>query len=207
VTDSATRSDRRRERTRRRLTDAGRQLITEKGVAGLRIQEITECADVALGSFYNYFQSKDDLVEAVVTQSLEELAAAIVSGAGDQPDPAAVTSIAVRRFVRLAYDDPDFARLVVNLSHAETLFARAVHPTAQSVVEQGLASGRFTVPDVEVAVNLVVGSSLSLIRAILDGEHGEGAEIPHAELSLRALGVPLPEAKKISRQPLPAATS
>ena len=48
-------------------------------VAGLRIQDITEEADVALGSFYNYFQSKEELLEAVITESLSDLTSAIIT--------------------------------------------------------------------------------------------------------------------------------
>jgi AcrR family transcriptional regulator len=40
-----TRTERQRLRTRRQLLDAGRSLIAAKGVAGLRIQEITEHAE------------------------------------------------------------------------------------------------------------------------------------------------------------------
>jgi AcrR family transcriptional regulator len=76
---AATRTERQRLRTRRLLLDAGRTLIAAKGVAGLRIQDITEEADVALGSFYNYFQSKEELLEAVITESLSDLTSAIIN--------------------------------------------------------------------------------------------------------------------------------
>lgn len=204
VTETApnTRVDRRRERTRHRLVDAGRTLIAEKGVAGLRIQEITEQADVALGSFYNYFPTKEDLVEAVVTESLAALGAATVIDDANQ-DPAVTASKAIRRVVRLAFDDPEFASLVVNLSHAEILFAGAFHPFARQVVERGVKLKRFETPDIEASVNLIVGGSLLLIRAILAGQHAEGIEVAHAEVSLRALGVPGEEARRISLENLP----
>jgi len=198
VTTTTGRLDRRRERTRQRLVDAGRSLIAEKGVAGLRIQDITSEADVALGSFYTYFATKEELVEAVVGDLLAELGAATVVD-DEVQDPAVTAAAAIRRVVRLGFDDPDFARLLVNLSHADTLFARAFHPFARRVVERGVATGRFDVPDIEVAVNLVVGSSLALIRGILDGQHAEGAELAHAELSLRALGVAAGEASALCR--------
>jgi AcrR family transcriptional regulator len=205
MTDSAqaTRSDRRRERTRQRLVEAGRGLIVQKGVAGLRIQEITEQADVALGSFYNYFATKEELVEAVVAESLMELGATTVPDDETQ-DPAVTASAAIQRVVRLAFDEPDFARLVVNLNHADTLFPSAFHPFARQVVERGVKAKRFETPDIEISVNLIVGGSLSLIRAVLDGTHEEGAEVAHAEVSLRALGIPAKEARRISRLPLPA---
>jgi AcrR family transcriptional regulator len=192
------RVDRRRARTRQQLVTAGRRLIAAKGVAGLRVQEITQEADVALGSFYNYFATKDDLVEAVVAESLAELAATTVPADGTERDPAVITAQATRRVVRLAFEDPGFAQLLVNLNHAETLFAGAMHPYAREVVARGVAQGRFQTPDPEVSVNLIVGGTLSLIRGILAGEHAEGVEAAHAEVSLRALGIPGDEARAIA---------
>jgi AcrR family transcriptional regulator len=193
------RGDRRRERTRTRITDAGRALITEKGVAGLRISEITQAADVALGSFYNHFTSKEDLVETVVAESLEALISAIVTETPPQEDPAVLVSAANRRFIRIAYEDPDFARLIVNLSHADALFAVAVVPYARFALERGIASGRFEVSDIDVTLTLVVGGALALMRGILDGRHPQDADIAHAENVLRAIGVPTEEARELSR--------
>jgi AcrR family transcriptional regulator len=200
-----TRTDRRRERTRARLTEATRALITEKGVSGLRINEITERADVALGSFYNHFESKEDIVDAVVTESLRELAEALATGAVD--DPAELVSVAIRRFVGLAYDDPAFARLVVHLNHADALFATAVQPAARRAVDLGVDSGRFEVTDIEVAVTSILGGSLALMRSIVDGRLGKGAEVAFAEISLRALGVPTADATEIVRRPIVTETS
>jgi AcrR family transcriptional regulator len=192
------RRERRRERTRDAMTDAARELITEKGVAGLRISEITERADVALGSFYNHFESKEDLVEAVVAESLQSLAEALATPATADQDPAEVVSLAIRKFVGLAYADPSFARLVVHLNHADALFVTAVHPAARSAVELGIHSGRFDVPDLEVAVTAIVGGSLALMRAIVDGRVGDGAAEVYASSALRALGVPTDEARAIA---------
>lgn len=193
-----TRVDRRRQRTRERILEAARGLIAEKGVAGLRIQEITDEADVALGTFYNYFENKDALVEAVVADSLSALGEATVARDAVQ-DPAVTASAAIRRVVRLAFEDPGFARLVVNLHNADTLFSRSFEPFARQVVEHGIAAQRFNSPDVAASVSLVVGSSMALLRGILEGEHREGVEKAHAELSLRALGIAPEEARRISR--------
>jgi AcrR family transcriptional regulator len=203
IPPTTSRRDRRKELTRARMLEAARTLITEKGVAGLRIGELTEHADVALGSFYNYFSSKEELVEAVVSESLATLAETIVMQAPEGEDPAVPASVAIRRFVRLAYDDPDFARLVVNLSHADTLFVTAVHPYARVALERGIDSGRFLIRDLEVALVTLVGGAIGLIRSILDGHHEDGAEITYADIVLRALGIPEDEALEISHRPLP----
>jgi len=182
------------------MLDAGRSLIAAKGVAGLRIQEITETADVALGSFYNYFESKDEFLEAIITESLSELAATTVGTADDTVDPADVVALASLRIIRLAYTEPDFARLVANISHADALFGRALHPYAREAVERGIASGRFVVPDIEVLLTAVIGGAFALIREILDDGHGPHAEQAYARYCLASLGLTPDEAAAVVAQ-------
>lgn len=184
-----TRGDRQRERTRRTLLDTGRALIAERGVAGLRIQEITARADVALGSFYNHFSTKDALVEAVVSESLSELAAATVPEPEVDVDPAQIVAGAIIRFIGLTDRDPEFARLVVNLSHADVLFATAVHPYARIAIERGVGSGRFVVADIEVVVTAVMGGAFALIREILEGHQESKVDKAFAQHVLASLGL------------------
>jgi AcrR family transcriptional regulator len=50
---------------------AGRRtLFARQGVENTRINEITEEADVGFGSFYNHFDSKEAIVEAVVEETV-----------------------------------------------------------------------------------------------------------------------------------------
>ena len=64
------RGARRRHQTRRALLDAARQVIGERGVDATTIGEITERADVAFGSFYNHFESKDALVDDLIAEAV-----------------------------------------------------------------------------------------------------------------------------------------
>jgi DNA-binding transcriptional regulator YbjK len=59
------RSERRREDARRRLMKAAYEIIAQRGLEGLIVQDVTETADVGYGSFYNHFSSKEAIVEAV----------------------------------------------------------------------------------------------------------------------------------------------
>jgi AcrR family transcriptional regulator len=197
--NAPTRSDRQRERTRGKLLDAGRTLIAQRGVAGLRIQEITERADVALGSFYNYFSTKEELVEVIVGESLSALAAATLPSAWEDADPAEVVAAAILRVVRLAFDDPDFARLVVNLAHADDLFLAATHPYARIALERGIADDRFEVVDIEVALTAIIGAAFALIRELLAGHHTAGAEVAFAQLALASLGLRPGEAAAVTK--------
>jgi AcrR family transcriptional regulator len=48
-------------------------VIAAKGVYLAVIEEITERADVAKGSFYQYFRNRDELLDVLLTRRLEEL--------------------------------------------------------------------------------------------------------------------------------------
>ena len=65
------RGARRREQTREKLVAAAWRVMARKGVDATAIAEITEAADVAFGSFYNHFASKEAIVEAVAAGVVE----------------------------------------------------------------------------------------------------------------------------------------
>ena len=58
---------------RRRLLEAADQLIHEQGFPALRIEEIVERAKLSIGTFYLYFESKDDLFINLVIENTGEL--------------------------------------------------------------------------------------------------------------------------------------
>jgi AcrR family transcriptional regulator len=192
-------ADPRPARTRQALLKAAHELIVEKGVAGLRIAEITERAEVALGSFYNHFATKEELVEAVVSEVLGSLAGEIIPADPAAGDPAVAAITALRRFIRLAYEDEPFSRLLVNLSRGEEVFLSAISPFAHTALERSAAAGTFDIEDVDVAVATTVGGGLSLIRQILEGQIGAGADAVYARTVLRGFGVNSRQAARIIR--------
>jgi AcrR family transcriptional regulator len=67
------RRERRKIATREALIKAAQEVIAVKGVYLAVIEEITERADVAKGSFYQYFSNRDELLDVLLTRGLEEL--------------------------------------------------------------------------------------------------------------------------------------
>jgi hypothetical protein len=105
--------------------------------------------------------------------------------------------------VRLAYDDPPFAGLLVNLDRADAIFEHAVLPFAVRELERGIAAGTFEIPDVGIAVTAVIGGALAIMRRILDGSLPPGADAAHAESVLRSFGIEAGRAQQIAHRPLP----
>ena len=182
------RTARRQAKTRADLIRAAREIIAERGLDGLRVNDVTQRADVAFGTFYNQFKTKDDIVEAVVAETIVGLANSIA----DSPafaDPAEAHVASTLAIVRIAYQEPDLARLLVNLSQAEARFERIIRPQAGALLERGVAEGVFAIDDFETTLTMSMAAAFEGIHGILDGRLGERADLTCAEILLRMVGV------------------
>lgn len=187
-TTELSRTARRQAKTRADLIKAAREIIAEHGLDGLRVSDVTGRADVAFGTFYNQFKTKDDIVEAVVAEAIVGLAASIEQSPAFA-DPAEALVASTRTIVRLAHDNPSLARLLVNLEQAEARFERIIRPQAGALLERGVADGVFAIDDLETTLTMSIAASFEVIRGILDGRLGHRADVTCAEMLLRMAGV------------------
>jgi AcrR family transcriptional regulator len=198
---------RRREQFRERLIAAASGLIAEKGVEGVRLREITDRADVGFGSFYHHFESKDELVAAVVQATVASLATSILRHALQMEDPAESAASVFRWFIRLAYDEPQVAWLIVHLDRSDELFEMAVYPDARRALERGMEVGSFKQLDVEVTLAYVTGAVISIMRGVLQKRLGPDADVAAAEMLLGTFGLDAAQAADVARRPLPRVRS
>lgn len=108
----------RAERTRHRLIDSASKLFAEKGYVATSVSDIAEDAGVSLGTFYQYFAERIDIVAVLVVEIIHEMLAEGV----DQWDPRS-GRLGLRRVVR-AYVDSysrhvDFFELWQSVTHVE----------------------------------------------------------------------------------------
>jgi AcrR family transcriptional regulator len=198
-----TRGARRRAQTRARLLDAARTLFARQGVDGTAIAEITEEADVGFGSFYNHFASKQEIVEVVLSESLEAQGKIVDALTESLEDPAEIIAVAHRYFVTESSGDHDLGWLLVRLDASHRVMTRALGERARRDLERGIVSGRFNVADPDVAFLDAAGALLLVMRAVLDGEVGPEADSSHAEGLLRILGLSPEDAAEVAHRPLP----
>ena len=201
--DASDRQARRREATRTRLLKAAKTLFARQGPDNTRIQEITEEADVGFGSFYNHFDSKDAIIEAVLKETVAAQGQAVAALTAEMDDPAEIVAAAHRYFVRRARSDPDWGWLLVRLDASHDVLISALGPLARRDLHNGIADGRLQVPDERVALFAAGGAMLAVMRAVLDGQAPKDADIHHAEGILRMLGLSADDAATVARRPLP----
>jgi AcrR family transcriptional regulator len=198
------RRERRKLEARVRLLAATRQMIAEQGATDLKIADIAKAADVGFGTFYNHFESKDAIVEAVLGEVLAGAATAIGSFALEFADPAETASFSYRRFVLFAREEPELAAVLIKLPGANELFEESLRTYARETLERGRQSGRFEIEDLELALATVIAAGFAAIKGVLQGRLGEHADVIGAEMMLRFFGLDHAEAREISHRPLPS---
>jgi AcrR family transcriptional regulator len=85
----------------RRILEAAASLFREVGYDAARIETIAERAEVSVGTFYNYFENKGDILLATVGMEVEEV---LASGESIVADPPADVVEALSRLIDQYYD-------------------------------------------------------------------------------------------------------
>ncbi|MEU0883381.1 TetR/AcrR family transcriptional regulator [Lentzea sp. NPDC005914] len=198
------RLQRRKARTRAALISAAQDFIAN-GKLNAPILEITQSADVGMGSFYNHFESKEALFHAALEDALDTFGQVLDSHTGDLDDPAHVFAQSFRLTGRLHRRLPELSKVLLHNGFELTKSGRGLAPRARRDIDAAITAGRFTVADSEMALVIVAGAVLALGQLLhAEPERDDAAATDQiAEDLLRMLGVPPDEARDISRRPLP----
>lgn len=199
---AATRTTRRQEKTRSKIIQAAHNLMAE-GIESVTIGAITDRADVGAGTFYNYFQSREELFDAVVDEAVETLGQRLDLLTKDMKDAAEIYSFSLRHLMGTAVTDPVWGWLVVRLGIAHNKLIETLGPRAKRDLLIGVKSGQFDIPDIDTATAITFGALLSAIHTHLDSGRKDNPAAVFAENMLRMVGLSLTEAKEVTQRPLP----
>lgn len=198
------RVERRKARTRAALIRAAQGLLAS-GNTNAPVLEITQAADVSNGSFYNYFDSKEELWQAAIDSALESAGDYLDSLTVDLDDAVEKFTQSFRLSGRLFRLEPELSRVLLNSEAAAFAAAGGLAPRSRRDIESAAAQGRFDVDDPDVALAIVAGSLLSMGRLLLaQPERDEAATVDGTtQRVLRALGISAEEAESLCSRELP----
>jgi AcrR family transcriptional regulator len=84
-----------------RILAAATDLFRTQGYDAVRIEDIADAAEVSVGTFYNYFQTKGDVLVAIVSLEVEEV---LLAGAAVVAKPPVTVGQALDQLVGVYYD-------------------------------------------------------------------------------------------------------
>ena len=194
----------RKQRTRNALVKAAQWFIAE-GKVNVPVLEITQAADVGMGSFYNHFDSKEELFEAAVADVLDAHGAVLDRLTASIEDPAETFATSFRLTGRLFRQRPQESEILLANGPALLSSERGLAPRALRDIKAAAAAGRFHIDDPELALAVAGGALLGLGELLRKDPDRDGAAAADTvtESVLHQLGLSADEAHAICQRPLP----
>lgn len=173
MTISANQTPTRKEAARIERTSARRQqvlaaaseLMEETGYHGMSMQALADRADVSVGLIYQYFGGKEDVLQAVIVDILEDFAAQVPTAIADAgSDPVARLTSAVRAFCRVIDTKREATALAYRESQTLPLEARrrimsletSTSEPIRQAIRDGIDAGVFRPVDVELVAHNIL---------------------------------------------------
>jgi AcrR family transcriptional regulator len=187
-----------RERTRSSLIEAAYRIFARKEIEAVTIDDIIAEAGVARGTFYNYFQTREEVLKAIAASLSDEMNQKIWAQSTEIVDPAERMAIALRQFLHQAIRDPVWGWFIVRVGLVAAPLSETIERGVMTDLETGIRLQRFQVENTQAAIDLILGTGLMAMRSILAGQTEPDYPEQIAKLILKTLGVPNANAHMIA---------
>lgn len=191
-----TRHERRKQRTRRKLLDAARQVIVRLGYDTTGVLDITEEADVSKATFYLHFKDKEDLTRTLILEGFDQLRTALHEATQntDFDAPIEIASPRLRETLsvvfRYAAENRDLFRIMLGRQASADLNMMTLEyftGVVRDIITQNIVPNRQLPHPPELYAAYVTGAAVRLGMWWVEDDHGytpeEMADIMHRLLS------------------------
>ena len=201
--NTLTRGHKKKARTRQQLLDAALRIYARAGIGDLALNTLADEAGVSNGTVYNYFRSREQVLEAVGLELAVQLSEQILTVSEAVDSGAERLSIAVRTFMNKARTDPDWTRALITVVRYAEGMRSALATYLRADLQAGRRQGDFHYAHEEMAMSMVISATLGAMNLLVEDREVEQADRIAAEMVLQALGVPQEKAKGIAGLALP----
>ena len=146
--DKPTPQSRRQAQTRQAILENARATIAERGIAGLSIRALADSIDYTPGALYEYFRSKEDLIDAVRADCFESLNDFIAARIQSAQDAAEMLLLGGLAYIEYAGLHPQEYHIMFNMEPSRATSGEQRQIAMRSLLEiirVGIAQGQFVV--------------------------------------------------------------
>ncbi|MGY2486196.1 TetR/AcrR family transcriptional regulator [Cupriavidus sp. CP313] len=193
----------RRTRMRQKLLEAAARVVADLGEKKATIDDFIQAAGVARGTFYNYYETRDELLADLWKEIGHDPFDEIQRRCHTIADPVERFAAQTRLVLQRTFEKPAWGWLVYALSVDGQSINEDLLSYPRPELIAGKHAGQFEFGDLASASDLVVGSVRMAMRALLSESRPPGYVRSFCVCLLRALGVDAARAQAIVDQPLP----
>ena len=178
------------ERTKKKLLEIAYELFLTKGYEETSVDDILSIAQIAKGTYYYYFKSKEQMLEEVIDMMIEHQAEAAGQIAAS-PLPAPQKIVGIISSFRPAQEEKQIGdllnrpeNLLMHKKMMEKLMNR-ITPLLCGIVEEGITNGVFSCNNISVRVKILLLLSSTLFD---DAKQTEEEVTVFIDISEKILG-------------------
>ena len=198
ATQLAPRRISKKEKTRDALMSAMQLLILEKGYDDISIRDITTQADVAFGTFYNYFQSKKEIMEAVSSLLAHQYSFDVDQLIQSIADPAETFAASMIFTFHRMVDGNYLGNFLFDSGIALDHYMAIIGVRGVTDIERAINAGRFHVENRSLIFTMISGSTFATAHGLFQGNLPVTAIPEMTKVILTMLGMKEEEAREIA---------
>jgi AcrR family transcriptional regulator len=201
------RSERKKQKTRTDLLNTAYRLMSKDGVDETTIAEISELSDVAFGTFYNYFKSKDEIAACVLDCVIKDLGGRLAEATEHlrATDPAAAQAISMRIVLREMLTSPMWRSWLKKTDLLVERMNVGFYDYAERNTMLAIQAGDYDLDekDVDTVLSQHTWMMVGGVKSILDKQTTGINEKKVVEGVLCSKGLPRKRARELTVLPLP----
>ncbi len=192
-----------RAKTRAWIIECAIPVFAKHGPDSPVIDDFAKAAGIARATFYTYFRTTGELLDAAVAAMSDELIAAIAPAVQGEPDPVNRMATAAWLFYHRATADPVLGAFLSSIAGVGSLAATHI----RTDLLEGIRADLIAVKDIDLAEAIAQGIMVFALKAPRAREAGDARAAQVIQAILAALGVPpkrIVQALKYARSRLDA---
>lgn len=178
-------------------------LLLEKGYEDININEITELADTALGTFYNYFDSKASILTAVMELLVKNYHLDVDYIIQSLDDPAEKVAASIGYTLSKVIDGSGLGKLIFASGIPVDVYTAVFRDRGLADMKEGIESNRFSNSDPDIAISMVIGGGLYVASDLYNKKLPKSACSKVVEHALTIMGLNAEEARRVVAKKYP----